>query len=1156
MSFLHCHVHSFASILDGCGRIKDYIEKVKEYGMPGLTITDHGNMSATYDLFTECKKANVNPVIGCEFYVTKQRSEMEREYEDALSKGDDEVFGSFDDSAVESRKETADDDDGSASEEKREKAVIDVEKAKKKLWNSIKRKSYHQIVLVKNEQGWKNACKLNYYSFQKESEAHHDHKRGDYYHRPRITREFLFEAGDGLITTSSCMASEINRLITANKDEEAFRLMAEYKKRFGHDFYIELQINEVNLEDVSQKKINSKLIEIADALDIKKIMTGDVHYVEKGSGELQDIVIAIARDGTIYDENAFKLHARSLHFHDREDYYEMNEKFGYGYTKEFIDECLDNTLEINEKCSFEFTKNKNYPKFTSSQKESRTKIVELCKIALKKYATDHNFDEETTKKYVDRLKHELEIINKNGYTDYFLIVWDIIQFCIRSDIKRGIGRGSVGSSLVAFLLGISGLDPIKFDLYFERFINPEALAEPDIDMDFDSERRDEIYEYLKQKWGEDCVVRIGSYTEFHIKSAIHSISKAYKRDIHEVKFVNEMLPDEKDDNRLTDENVDAWFEALEDADDSKMRRVYQWYLENKDVIHWFKKMFGDIKGIGQHAGGVLITPTPIYHFIPVNRIGGTLVTAFAEASSHKNLSALGLLKLDVLALNTVTSIRKTIELVKEKRGVDISNDVWDIDLENQALYDEFAKGDNFLVFQFESTGISDLTKLTQPRNIHDVAGINACYRPSVLGSGAAFRYGKISSGREEVVPVHPLVDEILKNTHGVIVYQEQVSRIINACAGIPIGKAELIRRAIMDKKYPHLLVEFNEKFVDHCVENGMQKEEAENVKEFLLANSGYAFNASHSYSYAYIAMQTLYLKMYYSAEYYAVELSMNKKEYKIGMYIMDAMKRGVNVTEPDVKVSRGYFFPATESKIACGFNVIKGLGPVACQEIERMRAANDGFENMDIVGFATLPWKKVNKKHMGLLAMTGSFLSMEKNTKLATTILEHHAEKKKDLNKTDRKGNVKYSIDHLRARYDELVAGDMRDFSEKEMSQNWKKATGFANPFKNKFKKYMSALSTHGVVGATAWSDERPFVYGEIMSVEERPTKKGGVFYKASISDGIGEINFKVWENQMKKKNVSDGLREGVICCVELTKDTFGYTFKHNGRFVVLDDQS
>lgn len=820
--FVHLHLHSSASLLDGVGSIKRYVEQCKEFNMPAMAVTDHGNMSNLFELYKQCKKNDIKPIMGCEMYVKPNKPLI------SLTQQENEE---------ENSKENADNNE---DDDKKTK----VDEAKQE------RKSYHQIVLAKNEIGWKNLCKLNFFSFQKPKDEFYDEKLGGFYYRPRITREALFANKEGIIATSACMASEINRHISAGLIEEAYKLVEEYKQIFGDDYYIELQLNELEEEGANQKLINKHLIDFARALDIKTIITSDTHYNNREDAILQDIVIGIARRTTIYDEKAFKLHARNLYFHNRGDHYRLNEEFKYGYSQDFIDECLDNTLEIADKCNFEFEKKTHYPSFYENSDDSKKKLTQLCIDALKEYAIKKNFDNDTIRKYKERLKHELSIIQGNGYSDYMLIVWDMMRYAREKGIATGPGRGSVGCSLVAYLLKICKLDPVKRNLFFERFLNENNLSTPDIDLDFSPKRRHEVIDYLKDKYGRDKVIRVGNYNTFNIKGCLRDLVRVTDRSKEDVDFIcsphGAAIPDDEE-NKITAKNVDDFFLSFKDKPDAKSRRVYQWYSDNADLIGWYKKLDGEIRHLGQHAGGVLIAPDPVYCFIPVNRTGDTIVTGFPESSEHKHLSELGLLKLDVLGLTAVDMIEDTINLIQETKGINIREVFEDLDefVDNSPeLYKDFAKGDNFLIFQFEGNDISYDVKQAIPKTFSEVAAINSLHRPGALKSGATARFAEINSGRSERKYFHPIVDEILDHTHGVIAFQEDVTRLIHACTDLPVGVSELIRKEIMDKQKKFLkeLELFDTQFVELAVKKGIPEDVASEVKHFIKANADYVFN--------------------------------------------------------------------------------------------------------------------------------------------------------------------------------------------------------------------------------------------------------------------------------------------------------------------------
>lgn len=1120
--FLQTHLHTFASLLDGCGSIKRYVQLAKEYGHESIAITDHGNMSNTYNMFSEARKQGIKAVLGCEYYLKGDTFDVEELVDEEMS---DDVI-----------------DDSEETEASEEENIEKVEEKKK-----IKRINYHQIVLVKDADGWKNACKLNYYSFLKNDHVDYDDCKGDFYRKPRIAKEFLFEAHKGLITTSTCMASEINRLITDDKLDLAAQLIEEYKRIFGTDFYLELQINEINTDKISQKKINNQLIEFSKAFNIKTILTGDVHYADKGDAILQDISIALSRKGTIYDDNAFKLHARNLYFHDREDYYRLNKELGYDYSEQFIDECLDNTLEISDKCNFIFDTSKKYPKFFSTQDESKKKLIQLCKENIKIYFEKKNFSDELQKKYVERLKYELSIINKNEYADYFLVVWDIMQFCKREDIWTGIGRGSVGSSLVAFLLGISGLDPVRYDLYFERFVNPEALSTPDIDLDFDSERRDEVIEYIKQKWGNDRVLRIGNYNTFHVRGTLRDLVRATKRSSDDIHFIcsndGANIPED-----LTDETIDAWFLQFATGIDSTAKRLTQWYNENSDLISWFKKMYGEMRHLSQHAAGILITPEPVWFYIPINRTGKTIVTGFPESSVHKDLSDLGLLKLDILGLETISQIRKTVELIRQTRGIDIKEQIIDLDLDNKELYTEFSKGDNLGIFQFEGHGISQTVKNAAPKTFEEVAAINSLHRPAALISGGTDKFIKVSSGKEPIELVHPKYDAIVAPTNGVIAFQEQVTRIIHECANIPLGTCELIRKGTSTtiakfQKYTDI---FENEFVPKCVENGIPEETAQYIKEIIIKNGAYSFNASHSYAYGFIALQTLYLKLYYPIEFYCTILSSGASEGVYAQYISDAIKRNIKVYEPSVLHSEYNFSPYLDGLIV-GLKIMKGFGPKAAAELF---SCDRKWETLG--DFLFEKWSKLNKSAIEGLVLTGSLRELEPHTKIAHELCVHHIENKANIDKLNRKKEVKYSRQMFEDKYEFLKKSLIPDYTQKEMDAQWKDITDFRNPFNNPFIKYLEMLKQYGVVPCTTWDSKMPFVYGLVDEIKEDFTKNNKLFLRITLTDGFGTIKVKVWSNQFHTYPELKTLSSGNIVVMDLDKDMFGYTFAKNGRFSII----
>jgi DNA polymerase-3 subunit alpha len=784
--FVHLHCHSDASQLDGCMKIEEMCKLAHEYDMPGVAITDHGVMGNSFHLAKECEKYNLNPIIGCEFYLSDK--------------------------------------------------IGQVNESGKRL----DRSGTHLIVLAKNKQGYKNICKLNYLSFV-----------DGYYYRPKISKEWLFQNKKGLIVTTACLAHEVNQLLLANKDDEAYEVIEKYVKEFGDDFYFEIQINELK----DQIKVNEKLIKISESFPKNKmILTGDIHYPYKGDCDLQDLLIHINRRTTIEtkEEDTFYIHARNLFLMQKKDFLVHNEKFGYNYSEKNIEKYLNNTLEINDKCNFRFDTGKlNFPVFDVNTKGENI-LVDKVLSKFKEYQRNKiiPYKGYDIKVYAERVQYELDAIVNNGYSDYFLILDDLCEYARNNNIPKGAARGSSASSLISYLLDITNLDPIRFNLYFERFmggIKKQDVRTPDIDIDFDSDRKDELEKYLIEKYGRDKVAHVVTNSTFHIKAILKDLTRVLAKDKKEIDFINKIVPEGV-------ESISKYFENLKKIiinKDTKSytkndKRIFEWINNNSKLIYYADRLNGQLRHYGKHACAVVITPEPIYNYIPVNKVKGELVTGFQESNELKELQQLGLLKIDILGLNNVSIIDNTINLIKQTQNKDITNEIKNIDLDNDELYKDFAKGKNHFIFQFSGDGINKLIKASHPDCFEDVCAINSLYRPANLSSKTAWEYAKCKKDKSLQVYLHDKLIPILKNTYSILCYQEQVMQICHDIAGFSWVDSDKARKVLdrwNNKKTTEKEREkFKKSFINGCKENGIDEKSSLDILNWLIQHVGYSFN--------------------------------------------------------------------------------------------------------------------------------------------------------------------------------------------------------------------------------------------------------------------------------------------------------------------------
>jgi DNA polymerase-3 subunit alpha len=793
-------------MLDGAAHIDDYVKLAKEYGHPAMTILDHGNMSGTFEFYQKCKAAGIKPVIGMEAYLN-----------DELGKHEEQKFEGTD---------------------------------------------THQSIIIKNQEGYKNLNKLSYLSFTE-----------GYYRRGRITTDWLIENKNGLMITTSCMASKIARLVEAGKIAEAEERILLLKREFGDDLFAELQFNEVP----EQKVYNRFILKMVKKYDLMPIITGDVHYAFQEDNRLQDVLISINQHKSVNDPNAFKLSARHLYYTNAEDLHRMNKEFGFNYPEKFLDMCIENTVKVADKCTFEFeTDVDKYPKYvptndvveyfkTESNKDiiiklAHGKLNQKIKIYQKNGVVQ--IDDEKIKQYRERLDYELKVIGDKGMLDYFLVVWELMRFCKDNDIWTGPGRGSAAGSLLSWCLDITKIDPLRFDLFFERFLNPERKGTPDIDIDFEAGTDEKTMNFLLEKYGKERVVPVITFGTFNQKGCLKDVVKALGGDAgftSDVFAVTKEMPWKP----VWDISLKEWFETWPDNPECS-ERVRNWLTDpaNDEIKKLTLKLQGQVRNWGKHAAGIVITPGPVWESIPVNITKGVVVSAFQESSVSKDLSALGILKLDRLKLETLNVLKDAIRLVKKRKGIDIQEKVDYVDLNDKGLYEEIMIGNNRGIFQFESDGMNALIKGIRVEKFDELVAANALYRPGPMGIGAHEEYIQNKLHPDKTAYVHPLLRPILEKTNGVLIYQEQLMFIAKEIGGLSLGEGDNLRKfmdaagkTISKQLSGEKLSEAEEnnksykgykelwgKFIAGAKQKGISEGDVKNIEEWLIKYLGYSFN--------------------------------------------------------------------------------------------------------------------------------------------------------------------------------------------------------------------------------------------------------------------------------------------------------------------------
>lgn len=893
--FVHLHLHTEYSLLDGAAKIDQVFGACKDLGMDAVAITDHGNMFGTL-YFAECaKKAGIRAIIGCELYLT----------EDMHRKNGN---GEFE----------------------------------------------HLVLLAKNKQGYKSLVKLD-------SIAYVD----GFYYKPRIDYKLLAEHSEGLICLSACLAGRIPRRLLAG-DYEGAKSAAEYLHGiFGEDFYLEIQDHGLP----EQKRINPLLVKLGKELGIKLVATNDVHYIRREDSEMQDVMLCIQTKKTIDDPDRMRFSTDQFYLKSAE---EMRELFPY------CPEAISNTLEIRDKCTeevFDLTPKGQPIKDMSlipgyqppNGMTPREYLSMLTEEGLKKRY------KEITPEIRRRADYELDTIDGMGFSEYYLIVWDFINYARSVGIPVGAGRGSGVGSIIAYAVGITDVDPLRYSLIFERFLNKERVSMPDFDIDFCNERRPEVIEYVKKKYGEDKVAQIVTFGTLASKAAIKDVARVYKVPFADVNRVTNLM----DGKASIAESLG--FKTTKDGDNVMVRDLREIYDEDEQmhhVIDMAMKLENMPRNTSMHAAGVVICRKVISDHVPLQRNGEDITTQFDKTEVEE----LGMLKMDFLALRTLTDIKKATDYILEDKGVTV--DFMEIGYENQAAYDLIGEGDTDAVFQLESTGMKKFMRDLRPTNLEEIIAGIALYRPGPMQF--IDEYLQNSAHPEKITYLHPMLEPILSVTRGVIIYQEQVMQIVQQLAGFSLGQADIIRRA-MSKKNDEEMARQSKKFIfgekdengsvviEGAIARGVPEDVARTIFDKMTDFAKYAFNKSHAAAYAVLAYQTAYLKKFYPHEFLAAILNNRiDKIEETTKYITYLREKNIPVLPPDINKSKAYFSVEDNRAVRFGLAALKNVGIGAIGEIIAEREKNGPFK--DFVDFIMrCNVKTLNKRMVENMILAGVF---------------------------------------------------------------------------------------------------------------------------------------------------------------------------------------
>ncbi len=904
--FVHLHCHTQYSLLDGASEISSMMKKAAADGQKGVALTDHGNMFGAFKFVSEANKQGLKPIIGCEFYLVKDRHHK------------------------------------SFSRAKGEKD-----------------KRHHQLLLAKNRKGYENLCKLCSIGFIE----------GLYSKFPRIDKEILIQHTEGLIATSCCIGAEIPQAILQGDLEKAEELVKWWLDVFGEDFYIELQrhrgLENIDNLGVSQEDINQQLIIFAKKYNIKIIATNDAHYIEEEDASPHDILLCVNTGSLLEEEKRFKFPSSDFYFKSQQ---EMNQLF---HDQE---EAIANTMEIYDKIEpLELARDVLLPAYQIPT-EFKTQDEYLRHItyqgAKKRYGT-------ITPEIKERLDFELQVIANSGYPGYFLIVQDFTTEARRMGVAVGPGRGSAAGSAVAYCVGITNVDPIKYDLLFERFLNPERVSMPDIDIDFDDHGRQKVIDYVIDKYGRNQVAQIITYGTMAAKSSLRDVGRVMDIPLPEVDAVAKSFPLDLSatlNKVLADGDIDPKLKGKMNSDDLDAARKFRQMSQQQDhigqMIRTAKKLEGSIRNTGIHACGVVITPDEITNYVPVktDKNSGMLVSQFDNSVAEDA----GLLKMDFLGLKTLTIIKDAVTLIKENHGIELDPEA--VPLDDETTYQLFQKGYTTGVFQYESPGMQKHMKALKPTSFEDLIAMNALYRPGPIEYIPSFIERK--HGREKITYDLDACEEYLKETYGITVYQEQVMLLSQKLANFSKGQADMLRKG-MGKKKKALIDKLYPMFIEGGEKNGHAKETLDKIWKDWEAFASYAFNKSHSTCYAFVAFQTAYLKANYPAEFMSAVLTHNKNDIKtLTKYLRECKKMGIPVLGPDVNESKSDFSPNKEGKIRFGLSALKGVGEGPVEAIITERNENGPFQSIFDMA-RRLDLRTANKRCFESLAYGGGFDSFE-----------------------------------------------------------------------------------------------------------------------------------------------------------------------------------
>jgi DNA polymerase-3 subunit alpha len=1059
MSFVHLHLHTEYSLLDGASRPEDLAKRVRKLGMPACAITDHGNMFGAVEFYNAMKKEGVKPIIGCEMYV---------------------AYGSrFDKTSVEDQQADA----GSNN---------------------------HLIVLASNDAGYKNLVKLVSAGYTE-----------GFYYKPRIDKELLREHREGLIVLSSCLKGEVSQSLAGGNWQKAKDAALHYREILGpENFFLEIQDHGIP----DQQKIVPMMARLGEEVGLQLVGTNDSHYLDQSDAFAHEVLLCIGTGKTLGDEKRMKFYS--------DDFYVKGPDAMRSVFKEYP-QAAENTLRIAERINLSLAvEGHHLPNFPVPEGEGLSSYFgKIARAGLERRmkAMAAAFEAKRKKhepgEYYDRLESEIEVIEKMGFPGYFLVVWDFIKYAKDHGIPVGPGRGSAAGSLVAYSLGITDVDPLQYDLLFERFLNPERISMPDIDIDFCMNRRGQVIDYVRKQYGEENVAQIITFGTMAAKSVVRDVGRVLGHQYGFVDKIAKMIPGGPGVT-LADAKKDSPQLAEAIRNDEEVRKI----------VEIGEKLEGLSRHAGMHAAGVVITPEPVTNYVPLYRTNrDEIVTQFDMRVVEK----MGLLKMDFLGLRTLTVIDDAIKSVKAVEGVDI--EIENLPLDDPEVFRIFQEGRTKGVFQFESGGMVDLLRKSRPTQFEDLAALNALYRPGALDAGMVDVYVKCKSGASKPRYLVPVMKELLEETYGIIVYQEQVMQIAQRVANYTLGQADLLRKA-MGKKDAVVMAAERGKFVDGAVANGYESRKANEIFDYIEPFARYGFNKSHSVAYALVAYQTAWLKVHHPRHFMAALMSseMDRTEAVV-KFISEAKSMGIEVLPPDVNESNMYF-TVVGPNIRFGLGAVKGVGLGAIESVLEARQRLGRFTTL-LQFCEEVDLRACNKKVLEALIKSGSFDFLGGSRRALFDELEPTADLAQFAK--DDKESGQAGLFGTGRRVQPVVVPSLPEWPEEEKLRFEKETLGFyitGHPL-NKFNDELKLFSNATTDSLYRHIDEVVNIGGIVSQLKKSKIKKGPnegkIMAKFILDDQAGSVDVVVFSDLYSK--YVKWLDNGVAVLVTATvKDTGG----------------